>query len=97
MRYYPNGSIRTQEGTALPTDKLYTDQQRETANDIYYYGARFYNADIGRSLSADSIVPGAGNPQELNRWRELNRTMSNDLPWNSLTTPGNSPIIALAW
>ncbi len=72
VRYYPYGTIRTQEFgpgvTELPTDKLYTGQQRETEGGIYYYGARFYNADIGRFLSADSIVPGAGDPQALNRY-----------------------------
>jgi RHS repeat-associated protein len=35
---------------------------------IYHAGARFYSADLGRFLSADSIVPGAGNPQLLNRY-----------------------------
>jgi hypothetical protein len=34
---------------------------------LYYAGSRFYNADIGRILPADTIVPGgAGNPQALN-------------------------------
>lgn len=31
-------------------------------------GARLCNADIGRFISADTIVPGAGNPQALNRY-----------------------------
>jgi RHS repeat-associated protein len=52
----------------IPTDKLYTGQQRETTNGIYYYGSRFYNADIGRFLQPDSIVPEPGNPQALNRY-----------------------------
>ncbi len=73
-RYYPYGMIRTQEYSAPPTDKLYTPdgpgggQQRETTNGLYHYGARLYNADIGRFISADTIVPGAGNPQALNRY-----------------------------
>ncbi len=30
--------------------------------------SRFYSADLGRFLSPDSIVPGAANPQALNRY-----------------------------
>lgn len=33
-----------------------------------YYGARYYDAQLGRFISADTIVPGAGNPQSLNRY-----------------------------
>ncbi len=35
---------------------------------IYHYGARFYSPKLGRFLSADSIVPGYANPQNLNRF-----------------------------
>jgi len=33
-----------------------------------YYGARYYDATLGRFVSADTIVPSAGNPQSLNRY-----------------------------
>jgi len=33
-----------------------------------YYGARYYDAAIGRFVQADTIVPNAGNPQALNRY-----------------------------
>jgi len=33
-----------------------------------YYGARYYDAGLGRFISADTIVPSAGNPQSLNRY-----------------------------
>ena len=36
--------------------------------DIYHYGARFYSPKLGRFLSADTIVPGAANPQAYNRY-----------------------------
>jgi len=33
-----------------------------------YYGARYYDATLGRFVSADTVVPNAGNPQSLNRY-----------------------------
>jgi len=33
-----------------------------------YYGARYYDYILGRFISADTIVPGAMNPQALNRY-----------------------------
>jgi len=32
------------------------------------YNARYYNPQLGRFISADSIVPNLGNPQDLNRY-----------------------------
>jgi len=68
---HPPGMFEVREGNRLdaPADKLFTGQRRYGGKSgIYYYGYRFYNADIGRFLQADSIVPGAGNPQALNRY-----------------------------
>jgi RHS repeat-associated protein len=78
-RYYPYGTQRTTEGT-LPTDKLYTGQQRETANGIYHYKARLYNADIGRMPQADTFVPEPENPAAWNRYAYVynNPTGYND-------------------
>jgi RHS repeat-associated protein len=35
---------------------------------LYYYGARYYDANIGRFISADTIVPHPSDPQSLNRY-----------------------------
>ena len=60
----------------MPTDKQYTRQQRESTNNIYHYGARLYKAAVGRFISADTLVPGAGNLQTLNRY---SYTLNNPL------------------
>jgi RHS repeat-associated protein len=59
---------QTPPGSAPPTDKLYTGQQRETMGGVYHYKARMYNADTGRFPQADTVVPDAMDPRALNRY-----------------------------
>ena len=82
-RVYRFGSIAVTEtwfttGT-MYTDKLFTrwvecaagvieTNQRDVGLGVYHYGARFYSPKLGRFLSPDTIVPGAFNPQNLNRF-----------------------------
>ena len=66
-RFYPFGETRFTTGT-MYTDKLFTGQREITGLDIYHYNARFYSPKLGRFLSADTIVPGYTNPQNLNRY-----------------------------
>ncbi len=69
--YYPFGETRFTTGT-MYTDKLYTGQREITGLGIYHYNARFYSPKLGRFLSADTIVPGFANPQNLNRYSYVN-------------------------
>jgi len=64
--YLPYGQVRSTTGT-LPTDKGFTGQRLD-ATGLMYYGARYYSSVIGRFISADIVIPGAGNPQALNRY-----------------------------
>jgi RHS repeat-associated protein len=43
-------------------------KEEATLGGIYDFNARFYDPVIGRFLSADTVVPGAGNPQALNKY-----------------------------
>ncbi len=65
MRYYPYGATRS---GALRTDRRYTGQRWEASLGLYDYGARYYDPALGRFIQADTVVPGAGNPQALNRY-----------------------------
>ncbi len=67
MRYYAFGETRFTTGS-MQTDKLFTGQREITGLGIYQFGARFYSPKLGRFLSADTIVPGYANPQNLNRY-----------------------------
>ena len=66
-RYYPFGETRLSYGSML-TDMLFTGQRAMEDLGIYHYGARFYSPALGRFLSADTVVPGAGNSQAYDRY-----------------------------
>ncbi len=71
ITYYPYGATRTNtSGTTPPTDVpyKYTGQELDSSTGLYFYGARYYDATLGRFISADTIVPSAADPQSLNRY-----------------------------
>ncbi|MDE3091956.1 MAG: RHS repeat-associated core domain-containing protein, partial [Chloroflexota bacterium] len=65
--YYAFGAVRTMSGT-LPTDYTFTGQKFDADAALMYYGARYYDATIGRFTQPDSIIPNQFNPQSLNRY-----------------------------
>ncbi len=69
--YGPYGAPRWSSGT-LPTDYRYTGQRADTYIKLIEMGARWYDSDLGRWISPDSIVPQPGNPQTLNRFAYVN-------------------------
>lgn len=56
IKYFPFGATRAATGT-LETDIKFTGQRLDSGVDLYYYGARYYDAGIGRFISADTVVP----------------------------------------
>ena len=67
-RHYPYGEERWSSGT-LPTDRRFTGQKRiDSAGGIYHMGARFYDSQIGRWTSPDTIIPDFADPQSFNRY-----------------------------
>jgi RHS repeat-associated protein len=78
-RYKPWGEERQFVAATAgftPTDFRFTGQRKADVGTgtprlgpgIYDYNARFYDATIGRFLSADTIVPEPGDPQSFNRY-----------------------------
>jgi RHS repeat-associated protein len=65
MKYYPFGVCRNSLEN-FPTDRLFTGQRLDDTG-LYYYGARYYDATIGRFISADTIIPDPSNPQALTK------------------------------
>jgi RHS repeat-associated protein len=78
IRYKPWGDQRYTNGTATPTTYQFTGQRRESqlggTHGLYFYTSRWYDPAVGRFLSADTLVPGASNPQNLNRYTYANNT-----------------------
>ena len=67
QRYYPWDTVRSRSNNALPTGYTYTGQL-DTGAGLMYYGARYYDAALGRFIQPDTIVPEVQNPQALNRY-----------------------------
>jgi RHS repeat-associated protein len=58
------GSVRS---GSTSTEIKFTGQRLDSTG-LYYYGARYYDPEIGRFISPDTIVPNPMNPQTLNRY-----------------------------
>ena len=62
--YQPFGEPDTQEGSE---DFLFTGKEKD-ATGLYYYGARYYDSDLGRFITRDPLKGRAIDPQSLNRY-----------------------------
>ncbi|MFA4842752.1 MAG: RHS repeat-associated core domain-containing protein, partial [Candidatus Omnitrophota bacterium] len=80
VEYAPYGAIvstepRTARGLSpqgtvpenAATHYLFTGKELD-ATGLYYYGARYYDPEIGRFITADTIVQAPYDPQSLNRY-----------------------------
>ncbi|MBU0492465.1 MAG: RHS repeat-associated core domain-containing protein, partial [Chloroflexi bacterium] len=82
------GEMRSSSSNPL-TDYRFTGQRFESMiGGLYDYGARFYDPLLGRFVSADTVVPGAGNPQALNRYAYV---LNNPLKYTDPTGHANDP------
>ncbi len=88
--YYPFGGNRGGVQSSL-TNKHFTGQYHETSlpggEGLYFYNARWYDAQLGRFTQADTLVPNPGNPQDLNRFSYVRNN-----PIQYLDPTGNVPI-----
>jgi len=69
--YYPYGGNRNGAFSSLTTKRFtgqYHEQGLPGGEGLYFYNARWYDGQLGRFVSADTVVPEPGNPQSLNRY-----------------------------
>lgn len=65
--FTPYGSISRQTGSFDPKYK-FTGKELDPSTGIYFYGARYMDPELGRFISADTIVQAPYDPQSLNRY-----------------------------
>jgi RHS repeat-associated protein len=75
-RYTPFGEVAWEGGLA-PTDFGFTGQRAERGLGLLDYKARFFAPVLGRFVSADSLIPGAGNPMAWDRYSYINNSPIN--------------------
>jgi RHS repeat-associated protein len=78
--YYAYGKLRGYTGS-FPTRHQFTGQYIDDTG-LYYYGARYYDREIGAFLSPDTIVPDASNLFDYNRYMMVR---GNPLKYNDPT------------
>jgi RHS repeat-associated protein len=86
--YRPYGEATSGVGGVA---QLYTGQYRDAETGLYYYGARYYNASLGRFLSPDTVLSNAQDPQALNRYSYV---LNNPVFYSDPT--GHDPFTILA-
>ena len=69
LRYTAFGETRNIGPSGItPTKFRYTGQLQDSYINLVWMGSRWYDPDLGRFLSPNSIVPAKGNPQGLDRY-----------------------------
>lgn len=67
LEFDPYGSTVTHTGSANPKHK-FTGQEEDSSTRLYYYGARYYDPQLGRFITADPTVQHPTDPQDFNRY-----------------------------
>lgn len=66
VEYTPYGTTAKNEGTNAVKHKFTGKELDDTG--LYYYGARYYDPELGRFITPDTIVQAPYDPQSLNRY-----------------------------
>lgn len=77
QEFDPWGKIRSGSGNITQTKRNFTGQYLDGTG-LLYYNARYYDPNLGRFISADTIAPGKENPQNRNRY---SYTLNNPLKY----------------
>ncbi|MDX6766087.1 MAG: toxin TcdB middle/N-terminal domain-containing protein [Candidatus Methylacidiphilales bacterium] len=90
--YTPFGRELSQDNTqAFEVSHRFTGQIFDEDTGLYYFNARYYDPELGRFISADTIVPDPQNPQTFNRY-----AYSLNNPLKYVDPSGHEPITITA-
>ena len=94
--FFPFGGNRGGTAFSELSTKRFTGQYHEASlpggEGLSYYGARWYDAQLGRFVSPDSLIPDPNNPQDFNRFSYVR---NNPLTWNDPS--GHEPCPGGSW
>jgi RHS repeat-associated protein len=54
--------------TAFPETRRFTSQAKDDETGLMYYGARYYDPELGRFIQPDNLIQDQFDPQSLNRY-----------------------------
>lgn len=80
--YFPYGESRIEFSNDFENNYLFTGQEKDDESGLYYYGARYYDSEIGRFTSVDPWEGDVNDPQTLNKYTYVN---NNPLKYNDPT------------
>ena len=87
--YEPFGEIFNEENIQTTNKYNYNTKELDKNTNLLYYGNRFYDSNIGRFTTADTVKGSLGAPQSLNRYAY---TLNNPLKY--IDPSGNEVIFA---
>ena len=86
--YYPFGGIRVNDrNSVFDEQRKFTGQEYDEDTNLHYYGARYYNQDIGRFVSQDLVFLAVGTGD-----KRVNIALQNPQFLNSYSYVGNNPL-----
>jgi RHS repeat-associated protein len=92
---HPYGAERWSSGT-FPTDYRFTGQRFDSYTQLTIMGSRWYDGQIGRWISPDTIIPDFADPQSLNRYSYvLNRPLTLTDPSGHIASDEEEEALAL--
>lgn len=85
--YQPFG-MRTVQDKAGKDNKHWFAGKEVDANDLSYFGARYYNSIVGRFVAPDPVAVKPEDPKTFNRY-----TYANNNPYKYVDPDGDSPFL----
>jgi RHS repeat-associated protein len=91
--YNPYGAQRANTGGSLPTEETYTGQTNDASTGLMHYNARYYDPDLRRFISADTIIPNPTTTRDYNRYTYVHNNPTNNTDPTGHCTLSNGTVI----